>query len=66
MVQAREASHFSAGSYTTAGAVVLDEEDLDLLQRSSGLVTIAQRETPPFIAGRSIAMSEWHGGKHED
>jgi len=53
-----DAPHFSAGSYTTAGAVMLDEEDSDLPHRSSGLVTPGKREAPQFTAGRAFK------GKH--
>ena len=41
--QAGNASHFSAGSYKTAEAVLPDKEDLGQSHRSYGRVTVEQR-----------------------
>ncbi len=46
-----DAPHFNAGSYKTAGAGLLDKEDLDQSHRSSGSVTLQSVQAPPVTAG---------------
>jgi hypothetical protein len=51
----RKVLRIGAGSYKTAGAVLLDKEDLKQSHRSSGRVTMQSVETPPFTAGMANA-----------